>query len=82
MVASLSPVYDSFLDFLVKKATPAEIIAFQAPEEAQQRANELLDRHSAGELSPEEMAELEQMQQLDRLVSALKARALASLEQP
>ena len=75
----LSPVYDHFLDFLVKKATPAEILAFEIPESERQRAIELLDRQDTGELTPEEAAELEQMAQVDQLVSALKARALAAM---
>jgi hypothetical protein len=72
----LSPVYDDFLEFLVKKASPSEILAFKVSEEAQQRAVELLERQDAGLLSPEEADELEQMLQFDRLVSMLKAKAL------
>jgi hypothetical protein len=72
----LAPVYDDFLEFLVKKASPSEILAFKVSEEAQQRAAELLERQDAGLLSPEEADELEQMLQFDRLVSMLKAKAL------
>jgi hypothetical protein len=77
--ANLSPVYDDLLDFLVEKATPREILAFKASEAAQERANDLLERNNAGTLTPEEAAELEQMLQVDRLVSVLKARALEAL---
>jgi hypothetical protein len=76
---NLSPVYDAFLDYLVQKATPREILAFQLPESARERAEELLDRNNAGTLTPEERAELEQMLQTDRLISVLKARALDAL---
>ena len=32
MEGSLAPVYDRFLDFLVEKATPQEILSFTIPE--------------------------------------------------
>jgi uncharacterized protein YciU (UPF0263 family) len=76
---ALTPMYDYFLAFVVEKATPQEILAFEIPEVERRRAVELLDRQDAGTLTPEEAAELEQMRQVDRLVSALKARALAAL---
>jgi hypothetical protein len=81
MVApNLSPVYDDFLNYLIQKATPAEILAFKPSEVAQERANDLLEANSAGMLTTEEAAELEQMLQIDRLVSVLKARALEALD--
>jgi hypothetical protein len=39
----------------------------------------LLEKQDAGTLTPEEALELEQMQRIDRLISALKAKALAAL---
>jgi hypothetical protein len=78
----LAPVYDDLIDFLIKKATPHEIIAFQASAEAKARAEYLLERNSAGKLSPEESSELQQMYQLDLFVSVLKVRALEALSKP
>lgn len=72
----LTPVYDELLEYLVKKVTPDEILAFQVSEAAQQRAEELTRRNNAGTLTPEETVELEQMLQFDGLVSVLKAKAL------
>lgn len=72
-------VYDDFLDFIFERATPEEILAHEASPEAQQRAIELLERGSAGELTEEEKIELEEMLYVDRMVSVLKARALAAL---
>ena len=79
-MADYAPIYDNFLDYLIEKATPAEILAFRPSAEAQERAQTLLDRSSEGTLTPEERAELDQMLQMDRLVSVLKARALAALQ--
>ena len=78
-LAQFSPMYDDLLDFLVEKATPAEILAFAPSEAAQERAEELLEKNNAGTLTVEEYAELQQMLQVDRLVSVLKARALDAL---
>ena len=74
----LAPAYDYLLNFLVEKATPDEILAFEIPSIERQRAIDLLDKQDADILTPEEASELEQMRQVDRLVSALKAKALAA----
>lgn len=78
-MADFAPIYNDLLDYLIEKATPAEILAFQPSDQAQARAELLLERSSEGTLTPEERAELDQMLQVDRLVSVLKARALAAL---
>ncbi len=79
-MADFAPIYNDLLDYLIEKATPAEILAFQPSRQAQERADVLLERSSEGVLTPEEHAELEQMLQVDRLVSVLKARSLAALK--
>jgi hypothetical protein len=76
---SLAPSYDRLIDYLVEKATPQEILAFSISQEESQRAIELIERQSAGLLTPGEMAELEQMRSVDELVGVLKARALEAL---
>jgi hypothetical protein len=74
----LHPVYDPFLDFIFERATAEEILGFELPQVTRERAIELLDRQDNDELSDEEADELEQMRQVNRMVSALKARALAT----
>ena len=78
-MTTLFPVYDDLLDYLIQKATPQEILAFKASATAEQRAEELLEKNSAGTLTLDETAELQQMLQVDRLVSVLKARALETI---
>lgn len=75
-LTKLAPVYDHFLDYLVKKATPEEILAFTLPESDLQRAEDLTERNKSGQLTAEEAAELEQILELDLLLSALKAKAM------
>lgn len=74
------PAFDAFLDHLVEKATPQQIIAFNVSAEDQERASELLERQSAGKLTPDETFELQRMAELDRLVSLLKAKAFAAMK--
>ena len=81
MAVALPTIYDSFLDYLVEKATPREILAFKVSEEAEERIGDLLERQNAGTLSAEEMIELEYMRRFDSLVSLLKAKALETLNQ-
>lgn len=74
----LHPVYAPLLDFIFQRATTEEILDFELPDETRQRAIDLLDKQDHEQLSDEEADELEQMRQVNRMVSALKARALAA----
>jgi len=79
--SSVLPAFDAFLDYLVEKATPQEILAFSVPPEEQERASQLLERQNAGSLTPVEAIELDRMREFDRLVSLLKAKALARMQE-
>jgi len=76
---NMLPLYDELLEYLVDKATPQEILAFKASPEAQAYAQNLIERQSEGRLSPQEAQILGQMEQVERLMSVLKAKALRSL---
>lgn len=78
--AKLPPSYDSLLDFLVKKATPEEILGFELPPQELKQAEELSDKNKAGRLSEDEAYELEKMMQVELLIGALRARALVMLK--
>ena len=75
----LSP-YDNLLDYLIEKATPQEILAYQASEIEQERADTLTDKNKTGTLTTEERQELNQMMEVDLLVGLLKARAMSALK--
>ncbi len=81
MIPQVLPLYDQFLDYLVEKATPDDILAFQATEDARNHARILLERQSAGTLTPEETLQLEQMRQFERMMALLKSKALLALSQ-
>lgn len=78
----IPPLYDEFLDFLIDKATPEEILAFQASPEAQEQAQLFLERNSAGTLTLDEQQTLSQMVEYERFMALLKAKALRSLSHP
>jgi hypothetical protein len=73
------PIYGRLLDFLIEKATPQEILGFTATADEQAHADDLVERLSAGTLTPDEITEIEQMREFDEWVSLLKARALEAL---
>lgn len=77
-MVSLSPVYDHFLTYIVEHMSAEDILSFEIPADAAARAIELLDKQDQSTLSAQEAEELTQMQQADRLIAALKARAFAS----
>ena len=72
----LPPLYDEFLDFLVEKARPEQILAFKASDEAREQAQDFLEANSAGTLTPDEQQTLAQMVQFERMMALLKAKAL------
>jgi len=67
--------YDEFLDFLVNRMPPAEIIAFQASPQTKERVADLVYRQKTEGLSLDETAELNQFMQIEHLMRLAKARA-------
>jgi hypothetical protein len=79
MVAQFHPAHDAMLDFLVEKATPQEILAYEISEDERERALELLNKQEEGTLTPQEEAELDAIEQMELLYMALRAKALKAL---
>jgi len=76
MASSYHPVvYDRLLDFLIEKVTPQEILAFSDTDEEQKHADDLIERFGAGKLTREEKMELDQLQEFEKWLNLLKARA-------
>jgi hypothetical protein len=69
-------VYQEVLDFLIKRPTPEEIIAFKVSSQAQTRLSELLEKNRSLTLNPMELAKLDVYEQLEHMLILLKARAL------
>jgi hypothetical protein len=77
---TFSPAYNHFLDFIIEKATPQEILAFQLSDEERARIIALFNKQDIDLLSPEEAIELQQVVLVDRMLLVLKARALKALD--
>lgn len=73
--------YETFLDYLVEKATPQEILAYTADAQEQARADELTDKNKSGHITVEESHELQQMMEVNDLVMLLKAKAMSKIQQ-
>src|SRR5262249_46505219 len=65
---------DEIGSFFARGPTPAEIATFRLSEETTTRVRALLRKNSAGTLTAEEAAELDQCVQLDRLLLLLRSR--------
>ncbi len=80
MAIAQQPLYEAFLDYLVEKASPEEILAFRLPSESIERESYLLDKQREAEITPDEARELSQLLEVEALISALQARALHALD--
>jgi len=67
--------YDDIVDLFARGTSPQEILQFRPAPAVQRRAEYLMHRCKAGELSELEAVELEQMGQLEHLMQLVKARA-------
>jgi hypothetical protein len=72
-------IYRTIVDFLASKPTPAEIVAFRPTAAMQERLATLLARSHAGNLTPTEQAELDELERIEHLVVMLKAGSLPYL---
>ncbi|MCD6344283.1 MAG: hypothetical protein J7M17_01580 [Anaerolineae bacterium] len=68
-------LYSEVIEFLAGGPTAQAIITFHPSAEAQDRVTELLDKNRKGTLSPAEQTELDQYENLDYLMTLVKARA-------
>ena len=70
-----SGLYAEVVDFLSKGPTAAEISQFKPSPESEERIRHLLDKNRQGLLAVGEMAELDQIQALNHLMTLIKTRA-------
>lgn len=68
-------VYDEIIDFIAAGTTPQSVINFRLSEAAQERLEDLVDKHKTGELTPDEKRELDHFLTLEHIMRLAKARA-------
>lgn len=73
-------VYDDIIDFIAAGTTPQSVIDFKISSTAQERLEDLVDKHKMGELSSEEKKELDGFLFLEHIMRLAKARAYTHLE--
>lgn len=67
-------VYDEIIDFIAAGTTPQSVIEFKLSATAQDRLEDLVDRHKTGNLTPEEKRELDHFLTLTHVMTLAKAR--------
>ncbi len=67
------------ISFLARRPSADEILDFRPSDRASKRSQELLRRNQEGTLTPEEEAELDEMCEVDRFVSLIKAEVLLQI---
>ncbi|MBD2740253.1 hypothetical protein [Coleofasciculus sp. FACHB-1120] len=68
-------VYDEIIDFIAAGTTPQSVVNFRLSEAAQERLEDLVYKHKAGELTPDEKRELDHFLTLEHIMTLAKARA-------
>ena len=71
----MSALRREVLSFLARGPASSEIVAFRPSEHATERMRELLRRNKEGALTAVEEAEMDEIEEIDNLVSLLKAEA-------
>jgi hypothetical protein len=74
-VVNTTKVYDEIIDFIARGTTPQSLIDFKISEDAQEYLEELVYKHKAGKLTPEEKKELDDFLVLEHIIRLAKARA-------
>jgi hypothetical protein len=77
-VQSTLGALEEIADFLASGPSPDELLQFRPSPRTQERAEELLDKLKDGCLSVNERAELDQLEQVERLMRFVKARIQAA----
>ena len=63
------------IEFLASGPVPSEVLGYNATERASERAKRLLALNRAGIISSDEQLELEELEQVEHIVTLLKAQA-------
>ena len=73
--ASLKRAYDEVASFFARGPSSDEIIQFRLSDETIARVRDLLYKNSAGTLTGDEVEELDQCIQLDRMMMLIRTQA-------
>lgn len=74
---AVEKAYDEIVNLFARGSSPNEILHFHPSPLAQERARDLLLRNKSGDLTRDEVAELERLGDLEQIMQLVKARARA-----
>jgi hypothetical protein len=72
--ASLLRAYEEIASFFARSPSSREIAAFRLSDQTIARLRELLEKNSAGTLTPDEADELDQVSHLNRMLLLIRSR--------
>lgn len=73
--ARMVRIYEEIVDFIAGGSTPDEVATWTPSQDAMNRVAELIQSEKAGQLSPDDLAELNHYLELEHLMRLAKARA-------
>jgi hypothetical protein len=79
--ADLTAIYDEIADFLSSGPTTEQIAAFRLSESSERFVSDLLEANRTRGLTPAERAALDDYARIERLMQAIKVRALTRMDQ-
>lgn len=74
-----SMLYEEIVQFFASRPSLEDIASLKASEESQLRIRQLLEKNQSGNLSQEELLDLDEIQQLNHMITVLKAKARRQL---
>lgn len=80
-LTELTSLFNEVADFLASGPTAEQIVAFRLSERSEQFISDLLNANRTRGLTPAERAALDEYTRIERLMQAIKVRALAKLDQ-
>ncbi len=79
--AELGAIYDEVADFLSSAPTPDQIAVFKLSDSSERFISDLLEANRTRGLTPMERSALDDYTRIERLMQAIKIRAIAKLDQ-
>lgn len=78
--APIRTVFGVITDFLASDPTSEQIISYRLPADLEARAHDLLERNGEGELTPDEVEEMNDFVRVEQMMSLLKAKTRLKLK--
>jgi hypothetical protein len=78
----ITVIFDEVADFLASSPTPQQIVTFRLSDVSERFVSDLLEANRTRGLTPTEQSALDEYTRVERLMQAIKVRALTKLDKP